>query len=124
MKNSHVMGRLLAITLAITALFNTSCVSVRAYRVVSIDDVVKMPAFDATVESIDISHPYVFWTAVDINLRKADGGYRMCIQTFPANKEVINFARSLHEGQKYAFPTVILDHRPTEMEKQKPNLAS
>src|SRR5664279_2404053 len=94
----------------IIVLSNTSCVTVRVYRIVTFEELSKMPSFDATVELIEISHPFIFGTAVDISLKKSDGGERIDLQFARANKFVVNFAHTLHERQRYSFPQVFEDY--------------
>jgi hypothetical protein len=95
---------------AIFAIFNTSCVTVRTGRDVTLEDISKMPPFDATVESIDIYHPFWVGTSVYIYLRKADGGYRLYLQIPSANKFTVNFVQTLHVGQRYTFPKIFADY--------------
>jgi hypothetical protein len=106
MKKHFWMRPLLAI---IIALLNLSCITVRNYQPVSLVEVLKMPPFKATVETIEIDHPFIFMDQVQLWLRKADGGHRLYLQFAPANKFDMDFAHTLHEGQSYIFPQVIVD---------------
>jgi hypothetical protein len=112
--------RILASITGIIALFNTSCVVERTFRPVTTEELLKMPSFIATVEKIDISHPFIFRTEVDLDL-KQDSGYEFSLNFAPANKLVVDFAHSLCEGQSYIFPQVLTDyinHQGTNTVKQ------
>jgi hypothetical protein len=104
----------MALIVVIIALFNTSCFTFRTARPVTLEEIYKMPPFDATVETIDISHPFIFMTEVDLWLRKAGGGDRLYLQFAPANKFIVDFARTLHEGQRYSFPQVFEDYNNSQ----------
>jgi hypothetical protein len=93
----------------IVVLFNTSCVTEREFRPVTVEEVIKMRPFKVTLEKIDIFHPFIFRTEVDLAMSQ-DGGNRFSMNFFPANKSIVNFAHSLHEGQSYIFPQVLADY--------------
>jgi hypothetical protein len=92
-----------------SCLFGTSCIVKRNFRPVTVKKVLNMPPFIATVEKIDVLHPFIFRTEVDIDL-KQDTGYRFSLNFAPANKLIVDFAHSLREGQCYAFPKVLSDY--------------
>ena len=89
---------------------NTSCVGVQTARIVSINQVAEMPPFDATIESVEISHPLFLYHCVDIWLRQIDTGRHLDLQICPANDFVLGFAHSLHPAQMYSFPQLFADY--------------
>lgn len=117
MKSPKTSTCLLA-ALAGVALATTSCVTGRAYAIVSFEELAHRTPFKATVEEVLVmtdSHddrwPYSdSWLVVSIYLRKADGGYRLCAVHSPATDEDARFAHSLRKGQSYVFPQVLTDY--------------
>ena len=80
--------------------------SCRIARQVSLDEVMKMPRFEAVVEDVQIEHPLFLYHGVDIWLTRVDSGKHLDLSICPANDFVLGFARSLHEGTTYSFPDV------------------
>jgi hypothetical protein len=105
---------IMALIVVIIALFNLSCVTIHTGRPVTYDDILKMSPFDATIESVEVSHPFFLYSAVDIWLKKTDGGERLDWSVCPANKYFVGFARSLHKGQSYFFPQVFADYEKSQ----------
>jgi hypothetical protein len=97
-----------ALVVVIIALSNTSCIRGRLPTVTK-DEVLKMPPFTATLEKIDVWYPDMFGTEVDLWFKKDDGN-QMCLPISPASKTIVNFARTLHEGQNYTFPQALADY--------------
>jgi hypothetical protein len=79
-------------------------------RTVSFEEVSKSPPFSATVEFVNIEHPFFISTTVDIGLRKTDDGKLLNLEFNSPNESVLGFARSLHLGQTYSFPQTFGDY--------------
>ena len=79
-------------------------------RSVTVQELSKMPPFEAVVESVDIEHPYFVSTTVHIWLKRTDGGKHMDLVFDSAKQSDVGFARSLHLGQTYSFPQALGDY--------------
>jgi hypothetical protein len=110
----HKRLKTITITIAAIALASGSCVTVHTGKDVTFELLAKMPPFKATVEHVEIIHSFIFKTEVGIWL-KVDGGSRLYLDCYPANSFVVDFARSLHEGQSYLFPQVLDDYANNQL---------
>lgn len=81
----------------------------RSYKIVSVDDILKMQPFDAIVERVSIERHWFFKPDVNIDLKRSDNAKRLelCIQD--ANELELKFADGFQQGNSYSFPKVITD---------------
>ncbi len=102
----------------------SSCGFIQVAHDVSLDEAMKMPPFEATVDNVQISHPWFLYHRVDIWLTRVDSGKHLDLDICPANDFVLGFARSLHEGATYSFPAVFgeyVNSTPTNFTKASAN---
>jgi hypothetical protein len=79
--------------------------------VVTVQELSKMPPFEAIVESVDFERPlFASKEEVDIWLKRTDDGKRLTFIFYSANQFLADFARSLHLGQTYSFPQAFDDY--------------
>jgi hypothetical protein len=81
----------------------------RAYKSVSLVDVLNMQPFEATVEDVSIEHYWFFKPDVSINLKRNDNAKRLSIEIIGATELGLKLADEFHQGSSYAFPKVITD---------------
>jgi len=80
-------------------------------RDINFEELSQMPPFRATVQSINIGHPFfILGTSVDIFLWKSDSKTSLVLSRYPASDFIVGFARSLHERMNYEFPKVLGDY--------------
>jgi hypothetical protein len=102
---------------AAACLLTTSCR--QSYFVIPTDQLVKMPAFQATVESVyvETSRGTNFGTVASVGLKAADGR-RVAIGGEKASPEMVGFVQSLQKGQTYTFPDAFVAYQKSREEKK------
>jgi hypothetical protein len=89
--------------------YDTHQMVARVYKGVSLDDVLKMQPFEATVEEVRIEHSWFFKPDVYIDLKRDDNATRLAITILGTNEAGLKFADQFHQGSSYEFPKVITD---------------
>lgn len=116
MRHSRFTPLLLAVAAA-ACLLTTSCR--HSYVVIPTDQLVKMPAFQATVELVYVEtfQGTNFGTVASVGLKTADGRH-IAIGGEKASPEMVGFVQSLQKGQTYTFPDVFVAYQKSREEKK------
>lgn len=89
--------------------YDTAQMTVRVYKNISLEDVLKMKPFDAMVERVQVEHHWFFKPDVYVDLKRNDNAKRLTLNIVGANELGLKFADELQQWNNYTFPKVITD---------------
>lgn len=101
-KNNHVTG--------VRAFHPEDQRFISVSRTVSFAEMSKWPPFSATVQSVQIDHPFFISKTADVQLKRTDNGKLLVLKFGSPDEAALAFVRSLHLGQKYVFPQAFDDY--------------